>query len=76
MDSRATKAFKEYLDLHNNHQTQAAQAIGYSSARINQVVSGARPMSDACAARIHAVTDGKVSMFELSSKLRQLQPNQ
>ncbi len=73
MDRIGTKAFKTYMDRHDGHQTNAGNALGYSAARINQVISGVRPMSDALAARIHAVTGGEISMFDLSINLRKLE---
>ncbi len=73
MDRIGNKALKEYMDLYDGHQTHAAQGIDISSARLNQVISKKRPMSIAMAARIHAATNGSISMYDLSIDLRKLE---
>lgn len=73
MDRIGTKALNEYMDLYDGHQTHAAQAIDISAARLNQILTKERPMSIAVAARIHAVTHGALSMYDLSVDLRKLE---
>ena len=72
MDNQGKAALGRYLARYNNHQTAAARDLGYVASRLNQVLTGERPMSEAMAARIHIVTNGEVSMLDLSLSLRSL----
>jgi len=73
MDERAKQALNQFLDIYGNNQTNAAIAVGYTSQRLNQLCTGRREISEAVAARIHALTNGDISMFDLSINLRRLQ---
>ena len=72
MDRIAKKALRQFLEIYGNNQSVASQTVGYTSNCLNQVCRGERDISDAFAARIHAVTNGDISMFDLSISLRRL----
>ena len=73
MDERAQQAFNQFLDIYGNNQSNAAVAVGYTPQRLNSLCKGRSEISEAVAARIHALTNGDISMFDLSIKLRRLQ---
>ena len=73
MDKKSKKAFKSFMELYGGNQSLAADGLGYTQARLSQVATGVKDISDSMAARIHAVTGGEISMFDLSENLRKLQ---
>lgn len=72
MDRTAKRALNQFLDIYGGNQCHAAQAIEYTPSRLNQMCRGERDISATCAARIHAVTNGDISMFDLNASLRRL----
>ncbi len=72
MDKKGKAALSAFMVKFGNNQTAAADALGYSAPRMHQLFHGDREMSDACAARIHAVSQGQISMYDLSENLRKL----